>query len=222
MPSVLVHVAFAGLLGTALLGDRFSARAIGVVMVATASIDSDTLIGLLAPGAHRTLFHNVWIVLVPAALLYWDVAVRQSSVVRERWGADGVRVAWVSLVTVLFAHVLLDAFYNGVNLFWPLRDRFLDLSGKLLVSDQRGVVQTFVEFDAAEGGVDESTVRGTSTDTYYSTGFNPAPGEPTADAERTFPIAGTGERLVLVVASFLTVGVRILETERLDRGSESE
>ena len=216
MPSVLVHVAIAGLLGTALLGDRFDARAIFLVMVVTAAIDSDTLIGLLVPGAHRSLFHNVWIVLVPAAVLYWDASHRETSIVRERWDDYGYRVAWVGLVTALFAHILLDAFYNGVNLFWPLHDRFFDLSGELILSDRRGVVQTFVELDTTERTVDDSTVRGTTEDTYYSTGFNPEPGESASDAERTFPVAKTGERLVLVVASFVTVTYRILETRRAD------
>lgn len=221
MPSVLVHVAVAGLLGTALLGDRFDTRAILLVLFVAAGIDSDTLIGLLMPGAHRTLFHNVWIVLVPAALLFWDGSRRESSIVRERWGEYGYRVAWVGLVTALFAHILLDAFYNGANLLWPLHDRFFDLSGRLLVSDRRGVVQTFVEFDTADRTVDDATVRGSTEDTYYSTGFNPTPGEATSDAERTFPVAKTGERLVLVVASFVTVAYRILETKRTDASEGS-
>ncbi|ELY57433.1 metal-dependent hydrolase [Natronolimnohabitans innermongolicus] len=216
MPSVLVHVAFAGLLGTALLGERFDGRAIAIVMVASASIDLDTLVGLVFPGAHRALFHNIWIVLIPAVILYWDVTRRETSFVLERWGPYGYRVAWVTLVTVLFAHILLDAFYSGVNILWPLHDQFYDLSGKLVLSTERGIVQTFVEFDAASGTLDESTVRGSTEETYYSTGFNPTPGESSSGAERTFPVAETGEQLVLVVASLGTVAYRLLETERAD------
>ncbi|WP_137288233.1 metal-dependent hydrolase [Natronorubrum halophilum] len=214
MPSVAVHVALAGLLGTALLGDRFDAKAIFAVVFATACLDLDTLVGLYAPGAHRALFHNLWIVLVPAAFLLWDVTRRDSSFVLERWDAYGYRVIWVTLVTMLFAHVLLDAFYSGANLLWPLQDRFYDLSGKLIVSNQRGVVQTFVEFDSATGAISEPTTLGTTEDTYYSTGFNPTPGEPSSDAERSFPVAETGEQLVLVVASFVTVAFRIVEDRR--------
>lgn len=214
MPSVVVHVALGGLLGTALLGDRFDAKAICFVMFVAASVDLDTLVGFYMPGAHRALFHNVWIVLVPAVVLLWDVTLRESSFVLERWGAYGYRIAWVTLVTVLLAHVLLDAFYTGVNLLWPLHDQFYDLSGKLIVSNHRGIVQTFVEFDTATGAMDESTVRGSTEEMYYSTGFNPTPGESSSGAERTFPVAETGEQLVLVVASFLTVAFRILETTR--------
>ncbi|WP_339103571.1 hypothetical protein [Haloterrigena salinisoli] len=43
---------------TELLDDRFDAKVIPLVPFVTASIDSDTLIELLVPGAHRTLFHN--------------------------------------------------------------------------------------------------------------------------------------------------------------------
>lgn len=84
IPSVPVHVAVAGVVETALLGDRFDAKAIPLVPFVTASIDSDTLIELLVSGAHRTPFHNGWIVLVPAALLFWDGSRRESSTVRER------------------------------------------------------------------------------------------------------------------------------------------
>ncbi|WP_049921140.1 metal-dependent hydrolase [Halopiger djelfimassiliensis] len=216
MPSTVVHVAFAGLLGVALLGDRFDAHAILVVLVTTALIDLDTLIGIYVPGTHRAALHNVWIVLVPGALLVWDVAVREESVVLDRWGRYGYRVAWVSLVAVLFAHILLDAFFNGVNLFWPLHDRFYDLSGRLLVTDQRGLVQTFVEFDSGTG-VAESTARGTTENTHYSTGFDPTRDDPPTDVERIFPIAATGERFVLTVVGFATVLFRLVETRRSEK-----
>ncbi|MEY7848324.1 metal-dependent hydrolase [Natrarchaeobius sp. A-rgal3] len=214
MPSTVVHVAVAGLLGVALLGDRFDTKAILVVMGATALIDLDTVIGIYVPGAHRAALHNVWIVVVPGVLLLWDVKFREESYVLNRWGAYGYRVAWVTLVAVLFAHILLDAFFNGVNLFWPVHDRFYDLSGKLIVTNQRGIVQTFVEFDSSTGGVAESTTRGTTEDMHYSTGFDPTRDEPPEDVERIFPIAGTGERFVLTVAGIGTVLFRIAEDLR--------
>ncbi|RQG92376.1 metal-dependent hydrolase [Natrarchaeobius chitinivorans] len=216
MPSTVVHVAIAGMMGVALLGDRFDTKAILVVMGATALIDLDTLIGIYVPGTHRAALHNVWVVLIPAAILVWDVKLREESYVLNRWGEYGYRVAWVTLVTVLFAHILLDAFFNGVNLFWPVHDRFYDLSGRLLVTDQRGLVQTFVEFDSSTGELDESTTRGTTADTHYSTGFDPTRDEPPADVERIFPIAGSGERFVLTVAGFGTVLFRIAEDLRSD------
>ncbi|MFC7212492.1 metal-dependent hydrolase [Saliphagus sp. GCM10025334] len=215
MPSTVVHVGLAGLVGVALLADRFDTRAILFVMAVTALLDLDTLLGIVVPGTHRAAFHNLWIVLVPALVLYWDWR-RDRSVVRSRWGAYGYRIGWVTLVAVLFAHILLDAFYNGVNLFWPVYDRFFDLSGKLLVTDQRGLVQTFVELESSESGttVSESTARGTTADTHYSTGFDPSRGsdpEP-ADVERIFPIASSGELFVVTLVGYLTVGYRVLES----------
>ncbi|ELY66542.1 metal-dependent hydrolase [Natrinema versiforme] len=209
MPSTVVHVAFAGLLGVALLGDEFDTRAILVVMGCAALLDLDTLIGIVVLGTHRAALHNVWIVLVPAAVLLWDGTVRDRSSVEERWGTYGRRVAWTGVAAVLFAHILFDAFFNGVNLFWPLHDRFYDLSGSLLVTDQRGLVQTFVELDA--GALAESTARGTTENTHYRTGFDPTRGEPATAVERIFPIAATGERFVLTLAGFTAVVVRIAE-----------
>ncbi|MFP8958562.1 metal-dependent hydrolase [Natrialbaceae archaeon A-CW3] len=216
MPSTVVHVGLAGLVGAALLGDRFDTRAILFVMAATAIIDLDTLIGIYFPGTHRAALHNVWVVVIPGILLYWDANVRDRSFVRSRWGAYGYRVGWVTLVAVLFAHILLDAFYNGVNLFWPVYDRFFDLSGKLIVTNERGVVQTFVELESDSSGrsLSESTARGTTADTHYSTGFDPTREEPPEDVERIFPIASSGELFIVTVIGYLTVGYRIFESRR--------
>lgn len=213
MPSTVVHVAFAGLLGAALLDDAFDTRSILFVMGSSALLDLDTLIGIVVPGTHRAALHNVWIILVPATVLLWDGAVREESLVRERWGDAAPRVAWVTLTALLVAHVLFDAFFNGVNLFWPLHDRFYDLSGTLLVTDQRGLVQTFVELDAGE--IAASTARGTTENTHYRTGFDPTRGEPVTGVERIFPIAATGERFVLTVAGFAAVFVRLVEERRV-------
>ncbi|MCU4753916.1 metal-dependent hydrolase [Halobacteria archaeon AArc-curdl1] len=216
MPSTVVHVAVAGLIGVALLGDRFDAKAILVVMVAAAVIDLDTLLGIYFPGTHRAAFHNIWIVLIPGALLVWDVKLRDRSFVLERWGKYGYRVGWVTLVAVLFGHILLDAFYNGVNLFWPVYDRFFDLSGKMIITDQRGFVQTFIEFESGDDGtsVADSTARGTTEDTHYSTGFDPTRDDPPEDVERIFPIASSGELFIITVAGYLSVGYRLLEQWR--------
>ncbi|WP_377076504.1 hypothetical protein [Natronoarchaeum sp. GCM10025703] len=111
------------------------------------------------------------------------------------------------MVALVFAHVLLDAFFNGVNLFWPLHDRFYDLSGEFLLSDQRGVVQTFIDGETAEGTVEE---------THYTTGVNPTPEETPQNVERLFPIAGTGERFLLVISGFAVVAMRLIEERRSD------
>ncbi len=215
MPSTVVHVGLAALMGVALLGDEFDAKAIFVVLAATAIIDLDTLIGIYFPGTHRAALHNVWVVVIPAVVLYWDTRVREESYILTRWGTYGYRVYWVTLVTVLFAHILLDAFYNGVNLFWPVYDRFIDLSGKLIVTDQRGIVQTFVELEAGDDGTGlaDSTSRGTTEDTHYRTGFDPGEDAP-EDVEREFPIAYSGELFIVAVSGYLTLAYRLLEERR--------
>ncbi|QLG47952.1 metal-dependent hydrolase [Natrinema halophilum] len=212
MPSTVVHVAFAGLLGVALLGAKFDTRAILIVMGCSALLDLDTLIGIVVPGTHRAALHNVWIVIIPAVGLLWDGRIRSESIVRERWGTYGRRIAWTTLAALFFTHVSFDAFFNGVNLFWPVHDRFYDLSGTLLVTDQRGLVQTFVELDT--GVIAESTARGTTENTHYRTGFDPTRDEPTTGVERIFPIAATGERFVLTATGFTAVIVRVLEDRR--------
>ena len=216
MPSTVVHVAVAGLIGVALLGRYFDTRGIVVVMAVTAIIDLDTLLGIYITGGHRAILHNLFVVLVPTLVLLWDVKLREESFVLERWGPYGYRVAWVSLFALLFAHILLDAFYNGVNLLWPFHDQFFDLSGRLYLSDQEGLVQTFVEVETGDDGtttVDEDTARGTTDDTHYRTGFDPGPdAEP--DTERTFPLAESGELFVITVAGYLVVLFRIAK-ERL-------
>lgn len=205
MPSTVVHVALAGLIGTGLLARRFDAKSIFIVMGVTALLDLDTIIDVWIPGAHRAYFHNLVIPTLLLLALWWDVRQGADSAVRGRWGEWGVRTAWVSLVAVIFAHVLLDAFFNGVNLFWPLHDRFYDLSGEFLLSDQRGVVQTFLDAGTAEGTVEE---------THYTTGVNPTPGETPEDVERIFPIAGSGERFVVAISGFAVVGMRLIEERR--------
>ena len=218
MPSTVVHVGLAGMMGVALLGEEFDTKAIVIVMATIAIIDLDTLIGIYFEGTHRAALHNVFVVLIPGLVLLWDVKLREESYVLTRWGEYGYRVAWVSLVTVLFAHILLDAFYNGVNLFWPVHDRFYDLSGELLISDQRGLVQTFVELESEDGSavVADSTARGTTEDTHYRTGFDPARGEAPTDVEREFHLAESGVLFVVAVVGYLAVAYRIVE-DRLSR-----
>jgi len=204
MPSTLVHIAVAGLLGTALLGAAFDRRAILTVMAVAAVPDLDTLLGLWLPGAHRAYLHTLVLPAVLGIVLWWDVAVRSESTLRRRWGATGVRVAWVSLLGMVLAHSLYDGVVNGVNLFWPLQDRFYDLSGHLLYSTQRGLLQTFVDLSPAGG-----TVEGTTATTHYYTGVDPNRGAEPANVERIFHLVQSGERLLLTIAGFGVVAFRL-------------
>lgn len=203
MPSTLVHMALAGLIGVALLGENFDAKAIAIVLTATAILDLDTLIGMVLPGLHRAALHNIILPTLLFTALVWDVKLRDESYVLDRWGGYGVHVAWVTIFAVVTGHIALDLFYNGVNLFWPVHDRFYDFSGVFSISNERGIIMTF--FDAEEAR------QGTTADTHYYTGFDPNRGETPKNVERIFPIAASGERFVLMVAGYFVIALRLLE-----------
>ncbi|MFP8953229.1 metal-dependent hydrolase [Natrialbaceae archaeon A-arb3/5] len=222
MPSTLVHVGFAALIGTALLSDHFDARALAVVVAVAALPDLDTFIGLwLMDGAHRAVLHNLVIPTVLLALAWWDVRVRETSWILDRWGTYGWRVTWVSLLGAwIVAHVMLDAFYNGVNLFWPLHDEFIDLSGHLLISDQRGVEQTFVEFETGEDGsvgIGDDHSRGSTGEQHYVTVADAGP-EADEDAERWGYVFDRGTYMLVAVTGYVTAGFRLWENRRRSSG----
>lgn len=218
MPSTVVHVGFAALVGTALLSDYFDARAVLIVMGFAAFPDVDTFIGLwFLDGGHRTVLHNVLLPTALLAVVWWDVERREDSVILRRWGVSGYRVAWVGILGGwLVAHVMLDAFHNGVNLLWPLHDEFIDLSGHFLVSDQRGFEQTFLEIETAEDGgraVAEDDSFGSSDEMHYYTGADPGP-DADENAERWFYLFDRGEFAVLALSGYLIAGWRLFEKRR--------
>ncbi len=206
MPSTLVHLGLAALIAAALLDERFDVRALAVVWIVVVVPEIDTFLGLWWDGAHRAVLHNVWVVVLPAVALWWDTRWRSRSTVHDRWGTDGIRLAWVSLVALLLAQIALDAFFNGVNLFYPVYNAFIDLSGEVYLSDQDGLVQTIIELEDPE-----SVVRGDTDEVHYSTGVDPAPpGASDADAERIFPIAMDGPLLVVMACGYLVAGYRLV------------
>jgi hypothetical protein len=210
MPSTVVHVGFAALIATALLGAWFDRRALIAVLAITAFPDLDTFLGFVWTGAHRTALHNLVLPLVVSGVIFWDVRFRDDSYVLSRWGAHGYRVASVAVLGGwLVAGVLLDAFHNGANLLFPLHDEFIDLSGHLYLSNERGVVQTFISFDGF-GVADEHSV-GTTADTHYYTGVDPGPDAP-EDVERIFPVFDTAELALLSVTGYVAAAFRLRES----------
>jgi hypothetical protein len=210
MPSTVVHVALAGLVGTALLGDEFDARAIAVVMVATAFIDLDVFLGWYFIGTHRAAFHTLLLPGAAAALVYYDTHISDESRILSRWGTYGTRVAWTTIAAVTLAGIGPDLTFNGVNLFYPLHDQFYAFDGELYYSTDDGVVQTFVDL--------EESARGTTDETQFYTGVDPEPSATGADTggeaspERIFPVVANGDQLIVVVASAVTVATRLIES----------
>jgi len=215
MPSTVVHLAFSGLLAAALLGSAFDRRALGVVLLVTAFPDLDAFVALYTTAGHRAALHNVWIPLFWTGLLWIDVSLRDRSFVRERWGEWGVRVIWVTAVCYIFSALALDIVNGVLNPLWPIHDQFYHIDGKLELSDQRGVVQTFIETGGGDdgSGIPAPESVGSSEEVNLSTGVNPDPSGTEEDPERLFPVFRAGWELMLfVVGTTVTAGRFVLET----------
>ncbi|MFB6103523.1 MAG: metal-dependent hydrolase [Halobacteriaceae archaeon] len=211
MPSTLVHVAIAGLLAAALLRSAFGVRSVLVVLAAAAIPDLDTFLGLWIVGGHRAILHTLLLPVGLGAVLAWDTH-REGSWLRTRWGEAGVRTAWVALAGLTVAGIGPDLATNGVNVLYPVVDRFVELDGKVVVSTQRGIVQTFIDFstDQPAGG----TSMGTTNTTHYETGIDPSKGADPAAVDRVFPLVRSGTQALLVLTSGGVLAARFLEDRR--------
>lgn len=205
MPSTLVHVAFAGMLAAALLGPYYDRRAVLVVFAFTALPDLDSFIALVSVAGHRTVLHTFLVPVGLAVLLAADTHLREESFVRRRWGQWGIAVGWMSIIGYAVAGIGLDFVEAGVNLLWPLHDQFYVLDGKVELSDQRGVIQTFVDLSPDEGGAPAPESRGSSQEVNVSTGVDPDPSGTEENPERIFPVVRAGWQLwLLLVGSAVT------------------
>ncbi len=223
MPSTFVHAGLALLLAAGLLKGAYDRRALAVLLVVVVAPEADTIAGLWMPGAHRALLHNLTIPLVAGLVLYWDTRYREESWIREKWGWWGVRVAWVGLFVHCFAHVLLDyAHLEGINVFYPLYDRFFRLEGELLISTTDGIVQTFLEFerDPETGSIATNVGEtGTTADTHVANPVEPsADPDPDEPIDRRFPIAASGWELYMILSGLFVLVARRFQ----DREGEGE
>ena len=203
MPSTVVHLAVGAVVAAALLGDEFDRRSVAIVLAATAVPDIDTFAGLYLQGAHRALLHTLMLPVAAGVVLTYDTRVRTVSRLYDRWGPRGVRVAWVALAALLIGGILPDLMTNGVNAFYPFYDRFLTVDGELLLSNQRGVVQTFVDLSAEPERTTENT--------HYWTGVDPTRGKDPKNVERIFPVVRSGFQLLVIVLGAFTLGARFWE-----------
>jgi membrane-bound metal-dependent hydrolase YbcI (DUF457 family) len=217
MPSLVVHVALAGLVGTALLGREFDRRSVLLVLLVPVVPDLDAFGGFVVPGSHRALLHTLLIPLGAALVVWLDTHVRASSWLRGRYGARGVHLAWVAVVVYAFAGIGLDLFTRfGANPFYPLHDQFYAISGRLQYSTTVGWEQTFVELNlGAEAGTNagsggdagggtrtvEAGQRGSTAEVHVNSGIDPNRGREPENVERIFPVAQSGWQLLLVLTS---------------------
>lgn len=215
MPSTVIHAAVGFTVAAGLLGAYYDRRALAVVLVALLVPEADTLAGWVMDGAHRALLHNLVLTALAGLLLYWDTG-REGSWLRGRFGARGVRVAWVALFVHAFAHMTFDwAHLDGINLLFPLHDRFFQLSGEAYLSASEGFVQTFVEVtsDSGTGGTTvDAGQGGTTTDTHVGSPVQPSKEPQAGPVDRRFPIAVQGWQLYLLGLGAFTLAAKGLQS----------
>ncbi|MDY6818886.1 MAG: metal-dependent hydrolase [Halobacteriales archaeon] len=209
MPSTVVHLALGGLVASALLTTEFDGRALAAILVVTAIPDLDTFIGLLVPGTHRAALHTLVVPIGLAGLVFYDTRVREHSRLRRVAADRGVIIAWTAIVAYVLAGIGPDLFFNGVNLFYPLYDRFYTISGNILLSNQQGLVQTLWQ--------PAKSVGGTTANTHYYTGVDTARGADPKNVERVFPIARGGLQVLLILLSVTIITIRLWRHRRETR-----
>jgi hypothetical protein len=212
MPPTLVTVAVGVLLGVALLGPAFDRRSLALVALAAALPDADAVLSLLIPGATNAALHSVFIPTAAALLVYCD-SRRDASWLRDRYGWDGVRVAWVLVAVYAVAGIGLDLFnVASAAVLYPISDRYFAVVGKLVLSTREGVVQTYVSF-----GDDwlAYLTRGTTGTRHVDTWVNPTPGtDNPPDADRSVRLIDSGWQLVVVATAVVAVPARVLVARR--------
>mgnify|MGYP000073693694 CR=1 FL=1 len=199
MPSTLVHMAIGALIAAALLERVFGPRSLGIVLVAVAVPDLDTFVGIVFPGTHRAALHTLVVPVLAGGAIAYDLR-REGSWLRSR-GAGAVRIAWVAVFAYVAAGIAPDLFFNGVNVFYPVHDQFYTVNGEVLLSDQRGFVQTLWEAEESTGGTTENT--------HYYTGVDTTRGADPENVERVFPIASSGLQVLLLCAGATVTGTRL-------------
>ncbi|MDQ2054721.1 MULTISPECIES: metal-dependent hydrolase [Halobellus] len=223
MPSTLVHVALALLIAAALLGEEFDGRSALVVTAATVLPDLDVALEPILSGAHRSVGHTLLFPAALFALLWWDARRGADSIVRQRYGNRGLRVAFVAVGCLFGAAIVPDLVVGGVNAFYPLHDTFYTVDGRLFYSTDRGWVQTFVDLSPPETESRRTTENfafRTVLDVEPTLGVETASGDGSSGSgqpqrvERIFPVAMTGFRAWLLPLSAFVTAVRLWQTRR--------
>jgi membrane-bound metal-dependent hydrolase YbcI (DUF457 family) len=221
VPSTVVHVAFGLLVAAAVLGAHYDRRSLLVVVAAVVFVDLDTVTSLVIESSHRALFHTLLLPLFAGWFLYAETRLGDRSVLRERHGDRGVRVAWAAIGAMTVSAIGLDLFTpQGVNLLYPFHDQFYSFVGNVNVSSRSGVGQSFVEFStpeptpAQQGGQPSRNVqvdvgaKGSTQEYRVGSGIDPSRGREPKNVERVFPVVQRGWQLWLVLASVIGLVAR--------------
>lgn len=214
MPPTLVNVAFGVLVGVALLGAAFDRRSIAVVALAAAAPDLDAVGAAVGIGAANATLHSVFVPALAAGVLYYETTLRERSVLRERYGWYGVRVAWVAIAAYAVAGIAPDLFSTeSVALLYPLSDRYYAVVGRFLLSTQEGIVQSYFEF--GDGWIGLATP-GTVETHHVDTWLDP---DPESDGERRLRLIESGWQAIVVLTAAVAVPAKA-RIERRDRAEE--
>lgn len=205
MPSTLVAAGLAALLAAALLDERqFTGRALAVVVASGVAPDLDALLDVAVEGLNNAALHNVWVPVLLGIAVRWD-SRREDSWLRDRYGADGVHLAWVALAAYCVAGIGLDFFHvESAAVLWPVHGRFLGVTGRLVYSTADGVVFTLVEPSLAGGELLPKASSGTvSGGEHVPTFLNPdEPG-------RNLVFVDAGWQLLVVLSGVVMAGWRL-------------
>jgi inner membrane protein len=210
MPSTVVHVAFGALVATAFLHE-FDAKSLAVVCAFAAFPDVDTFLGIWVAGGHRAILHTMLLPALLGLLIVWDTR-RAESWLHAKFGRNGPHLASVGVIALTLGGIAPDLMTNGVNLFYPVHDRFYTFAGELKLSSTEGIVQTFVDLSDEPGG--GGTVGGTTNNTHYYTGVDVERGADPKNVERVFPVVASGLQLVVVLTAIAGVVGRFREARR--------
>lgn len=212
MAPTLVALAVGVLLAVALLGSAFDRRSVAVVAGAAVFPDLDAIFALVGPGGPNATLHAIVIPLGAAAVLYHDTRRRERSWFAARWGARGVRIAWVAIAACAVAGIGLDAFTGeGVALLYPLSDRYVSVTGRLVLSTREGIVQTYVSVgDGMLGLASPGTI-----DTHVvETPLSPV------DGARRIRLVDSGWQAIVVVTALVAAPAKWLVEHRDRTGGD--
>lgn len=221
MVPTLVAAAIAVLLAAALLGPAFDRRSLGIVVLAGVLPDLDAVASLAVYGATNAAFHTLFIPAIAGTVLYWDTTRRETSWLGQQHGWRGIRIAWVALAAYLVAGIGLDLFSpEGVNLLYPVHDRFYAVTGRLVYSTQDGLVQTHLTI-GGEGFLAVGSP-GTTATHHVESWINPTPGTGfESGVERRLPLVESGWQAIVVIAAIVVLAIRRTRSRR-GRGRDSD